>query len=308
MAQLITRIIALYHYVNDELSDPRTSDYPMMKNPLKLLILLGLYLYFVLELGPKIMEKRKPFNLERILIVFNVAQIAICSYLLISAMIVLISVRHNWLCQPLDYSSSPNSLHIVKLVYYYFLTKVLDLLDTVFFVLRKKNTQISFLHVYHHGGMLVATWIGVKYLPGGHNVTLGVVNAFVHVAMYSYYLLSSLSFKYKNNLWWKKHITQLQLIQFLILTVHYLLLFFIDCDFPKFTAYFMVPQNIFMLAMFGDFYYRAYVSPKATPAEVKNSPDKANHVNGNFNAYFEALKVNLDEEDYGEKVEDHKQK
>lgn len=40
----------------------------------------------------------------------------------------------------------------------------------VFFVLRKKNNQISFLHVYHHAGMVVATYIYSKFLSGKHNV------------------------------------------------------------------------------------------------------------------------------------------
>jgi len=55
----------------------------------------------------------------------------------------------------------------------YFLLKLLDLVDTIFFVLRKKQNQVTFLHVYHHVGMAIATWVGVKYLPGGHAVFLG---------------------------------------------------------------------------------------------------------------------------------------
>lgn len=177
-----------------------------------LLILVAVYLYFVLKWGPKFMEKRKPFNLERILIVFNVIQIVICSYIFISGFLAASSIQHNWFCQPVDYSRSPSALRILTLTYYYFLTKILDLLDTVFFVLRKKDSQVTFLHVYHHGGMLVCAWIAVKYIGGGHNITLGLVNTFVHIAMYSYYLLAALNSKYKNNIWWKKHITQLQLV------------------------------------------------------------------------------------------------
>jgi hypothetical protein len=38
------------------------------------------------------------------------------------------------------------------------------------------------------------------------------VNSFVHVVMYSYYLLTSVWPEYRNNLWWKKYITQLQMV------------------------------------------------------------------------------------------------
>jgi len=37
----------------------------------------------------------------------------------------------------------------------------------VFFMLRKKNSQITFLHLYHHSTMPILWYIGVKYAPGG---------------------------------------------------------------------------------------------------------------------------------------------
>jgi hypothetical protein len=36
----------------------------------------------------------------------------------------------------------------------------------VFFVLRKKDRQVSFLHVYHHASQVLYTWAYLKYLPG----------------------------------------------------------------------------------------------------------------------------------------------
>ncbi len=33
-------------------------------------------------------------------------------------------------------------------------------------VLRKKNTHVSFLHVYHHAGMSALAWGAAKYYPG----------------------------------------------------------------------------------------------------------------------------------------------
>ena len=37
----------------------------------------------------------------------------------------------------------------------------------VFFILRKKNNQVTFLHVYHHTSMFLLWWIGVKWVAGG---------------------------------------------------------------------------------------------------------------------------------------------
>jgi len=55
----------------------------------------------------------------------------------------------------------------------YFLLKILDLTDTIFFVLRKKQNQVTFLHIYHHIGIILGSWIAVKYLAGGHGTFLG---------------------------------------------------------------------------------------------------------------------------------------
>ncbi len=44
--------------------------------------------------------------------------------------------------------------------------KLIELVETVFFVLRKKQNQISFLHVYHHVTTFVMLWLFVKYSLG----------------------------------------------------------------------------------------------------------------------------------------------
>jgi len=37
----------------------------------------------------------------------------------------------------------------------------------VFFIVRKKNSQVTFLHVYHHATMIINWWMAAKYLPVG---------------------------------------------------------------------------------------------------------------------------------------------
>lgn len=53
-------------------------------------------------------------------------------------------------------------------------------------------------------------------------------------------------------------------VQFFLILIHWLaLLFRSDCGFPKFPVAIMVPQNLFMLALFGDFYYKTYIQVKS---------------------------------------------
>lgn len=62
-----------------------------------------------------------------------------------------------------------HALHpqIAKALWWYYFSKGYELLDTVIFILRKKNNQITFLHVYHHTSMFVLWWIGMKWVAGG---------------------------------------------------------------------------------------------------------------------------------------------
>uniref|UniRef100_A0A8B9S2T3 Elongation of very long chain fatty acids protein n=2 Tax=Apteryx owenii TaxID=8824 RepID=A0A8B9S2T3_APTOW len=81
----------------------------------------------------------------------------------------------------------------------------------VFFILRKKQEQVIFLHVYHHGIMLFNWWSGVKYVPGGQAFFIGMLNSFVHIFMYAYYALASLGPQRQHYLWWKRYLTIMQL-------------------------------------------------------------------------------------------------
>lgn len=72
-------------------------------------------------------------------------------------------------------------------------------------------------------------------------------------------------------------------IQFFMILVHWLvLLFHSDCGYPKFPVAIMVPQNLFMLALFGDFYYKTYIQekkerPKGVDGKKRNDDDDYNN-------------------------------
>lgn len=92
---------------------------------------------------------------------------------------------------------------------------------------------------------------------------VGVLNCLVHAIMYGYYLVSAINENVKRSIWWKKYITQVQMIQFLLLCLHFVqVIFYADCNYPKLIAFIMTIQNVFMLFMFGDFYRNAYLLKK----------------------------------------------
>ncbi|CAH4008642.1 unnamed protein product [Pieris brassicae] len=273
MATLIGKLFNGYHYLFVEISDPRTIQWPLIGKPYLGLGLLALYLLFVMKWGPNWMEKRKAFNLERILIAYNALQVILCLYVFVTG--VKIWSTYKLICEPTDFSNSESGLKAAKIVYCYFLLKVFDLLDTVFFVLRKKFNQVSFLHVYHHTGMVILTWAATTYFPGGHGTMVGLLNSFVHAVMYSYYLLTVAYPNLKGSLWWKKYITQLQILQFLIMVVHMSCIVFIpDCGYPRWTSAVFLPQNLFMLILFVDFYIKTYIRKPKTETKKENVEKK----------------------------------
>lgn len=48
--------------------------------------------------------------------------------------------------------------------------------------------------------------------PGGNATFPNILNNFVHVCMYFYYMVSAMGPQYQKYLWWKKYMTELQIV------------------------------------------------------------------------------------------------
>ncbi|CAK1583494.1 unnamed protein product [Parnassius mnemosyne] len=264
MALILKGAVKLYYYLNDDIADERTQDWPLMRTPWPGLAILVIYLMAVFKWLPEYMSKRPAYNLRKTIALYNIIQILYCFYVVYQSLKLGWLSHYKFVCQPVD--DGPNSIEFAwKVCYTYFVIKIIDLLDTVFFVLRKKQNQVTFLHVYHHFGMVAVAWGMVKWVPGGHMTLLVTINSFVHIIMYTYYLLTVWDESYKKSMWWKKHVTQIQILQFSILLLHFLMLVVAkDCAYPRQPAYIIIPQNLFMVILFSDFYYKSYVKSKKT--------------------------------------------
>lgn len=140
---------------------------------------------------------------------------------------------------------------------WYFL-KIIDLCDTVFFVLRGKFSHLTFLQVYHHASMVGMVWFSLNYAPMNQNLFYAALNSFVHVVLYSYYLLSTMGVYVK----WKRAITDLQVLQFVILFLFSAYLLCCVHTHPVAFWYTMFAgfQTVMFLVLFGNFYVRAYLT------------------------------------------------
>ncbi|XP_034242982.1 uncharacterized protein LOC117646255 [Thrips palmi] len=267
MATIIKSMVKGYNFLFYDIGNPETRDWLLMSSPFPTLAIMGIYLWFVNDYGRKMMEYRKPFKLDRIIQVYNAIQIFLSSYTCYKLLKHGWYSRYSWQCAPVIFElEDPDDYAMASMMHLYFITKIVDLLDTVFFTLRKKYNQISFLHLYHHTGMVALGWGAVNWFTTGHGTMLMTVNSAVHTILYSYYLLTSISPQYGNT-WWKKYITKIQLLQFLFLSIHFgKLVFNNPCNFAPFGLMIIIPQNMFMFILFSDFYYKAYMRPKPVKA------------------------------------------
>jgi len=163
-----------------------------------------------------------------------------------------------------ELDTSPKGFKIAFLVWVHYNNKFIELLDTVFMVLRKKHQQITFLHMYHHILIIWAWFFVCKYACGGDAYFGMFCNSLIHVFMYSYYGLALL----KINTPWKKWLTNLQLVQFAVCLAHsiYVIIYGI---YPFYLACLQLWVMLNMLVLFGDFYRKAYLSKRPATKAVE---------------------------------------
>ncbi|XP_069705001.1 very long chain fatty acid elongase 7-like [Periplaneta americana] len=241
-------------------SSPEFHNWLFMQGPLPIICILTAYLVFVYKVGPAFMANREPYKLQVVLIGYNLFAAV---YSLGIIVMYFVSGGFNYLytkglCR--SDSMTEDLAHSLSSIFWWFLiAKIMELADTVFFVLRKKQQQVTFLHVYHHTIMTLAVWYISKYHPCEQALINGQLNSLVHVFMYLYYMLAAMGPRYEKYLWWRKYLTVLQLVQFSLLIIYssYLLLF--DCRHPKSVSIFFLFFHTLFWYMFASFYYKAYI-------------------------------------------------
>ncbi|XP_073951325.1 very long chain fatty acid elongase 7-like isoform X2 [Choristoneura fumiferana] len=218
-------------------------------------IVLAMYLLLVLKILPNYMKDRQPYDLKSILTKYNAFQVVSSVYVVY--LYARYIVRYGIITTRCPKGEDLQG--VITEIYPYFIAKHLDLLDTIFFVLRKKDSQVTFLHLYHHTAMVSWTWLHLMYHPTDHFVVVGLLNSFVHVLMYAYYGIASMGPEYQKYVWWKKHLTKVQLVQFVLVVSHlHYQQKLTPCPLPSFFHYFCVISIGSFFFLFLKFYFQSY--------------------------------------------------
>ncbi|XP_038048772.1 elongation of very long chain fatty acids protein 4-like isoform X1 [Patiria miniata] len=251
--------VAYVYELLEAQGDPRVENWLLMKSPIPISCIVIGYL-LVVWLGPKLMANRNALQLKPILVLYNFFLVGLSIYMFYEFRVTSWKANYSYRCQPVDYSNSVLGMRMARVCWWYFFSKVIEVMDTIFFILRKKNNQLTFLHVYHHSSMMVNWYLGVKLIAGGQSFFLAMLNSFVHIIMYSYYGLAALGPGMQKYLWWKRYMTQIQLMQFLAVIIHTGYNIWVDCDFPQGFNYAVFLYSISLVALFGNFYLKAYTT------------------------------------------------
>ncbi|XP_029048654.1 elongation of very long chain fatty acids protein AAEL008004-like isoform X2 [Osmia bicornis bicornis] len=256
---IVMQYVDRLHEILDKHADQRTTNWFLMSSPFPTLFICLSYVYVVKVIGPKWMENRKPFQLKNALIAYNLFQMLFSAWLFYECLMGGWWGHYSFRCQPVDYSNNPTAVRMVHACWWYYFSKFTEFMDTIFFVLRKKNDHVSTLHVIHHGCMPMSVWFGVKFTPGGHSTFFGLLNTFVHIVMYTYYLLAAMGPRVQPYLWWKKYLTVFQMIQFVVVMIHAFQLLFINCNYPKAFVWLIGLHATMFFFLFNEFYQQSYL-------------------------------------------------
>jgi hypothetical protein len=160
----------------------------------------------------------KVVRIKQLIVIHNVLSILFSMYMFVGILHHTRRQNYTWVGNEIDDLDTT----LAHYVWVFHLTKYYECMDTFIMILRKSYRQITLLHVYHHASMIMFTWTVLYAHPGGDFYLGPLLNSFVHIWSYLYYLC--VGFMNKQNkvkyLWWSKYLTQLQIIQFFINLFH----------------------------------------------------------------------------------------
>jgi len=208
-----------------------------------------------------LMMTRSPVKVKVLMQIYNVVQILVCGYMTLGLSACLGFPNIFGISTEFDKAGE-------WFVFVHYLSKYLDWFDTLWIILNKKRSQLSFLHVYHHG-TIVAVWGMLLHAGVGSGAVRygALINSVTHVIMYSHYLWTS--FGLKNP--FKKYITMWQISQFYSCLVHAFLVLFFDTTRVQQFAWIQVLYQLTMVYLFS--WKMSYV-PACTPDFTAGKDEK----------------------------------
>ena len=233
-----------------------SKNFLIIQEPKYMLCSIFLYLFFI-----NLFYKHN-FHFKytkSLLFVHNVISIISSTYIFVG------TIKELYINNYSIYGNELDTTH-TELTYYmwmFHMTKYYEFMDTLIMVIRNSYRQITFLHIYHHISTVLYTWYMLYDHPGGDFYLGPLLNSWVHIWMYTYYMLACMMSKEnrKNYLWWSQYLTKMQIVQFVINITHSVYsLMYSPYDTPLYIVGFI--NQLSFVVLFGHFYYQKYKKQK----------------------------------------------
>eukprot|EP00467_Chlorarachnion_reptans_P011804 CAMPEP_0114525712 /NCGR_PEP_ID=MMETSP0109-20121206/22589_1 /TAXON_ID=29199 /ORGANISM="Chlorarachnion reptans, Strain CCCM449" /LENGTH=711 /DNA_ID=CAMNT_0001707349 /DNA_START=40 /DNA_END=2175 /DNA_ORIENTATION=- len=254
----------------------------------------------VIFVGQRVMEHKKPLDefCKPYMLVYNLYQTVFNSWWVAMTVWEVYKLGYPIFCTKLTLTAEQFDLGF--LIWLHYQNKYIEMLDTVFMVLRKKTRQVSFLHCYHHL-LLLWSWFAVcKFGCGGEAYFGATINACIHVLMYGYYFLTTI----KVPVPWKRYLTTMQMGQFVLCLSHSIWVAYAGI-YPRELCALDMWVMVNMLYLFNRFYQQAYKKKRAAKkaaeksaaaaAAEKKSPAGQKTDEGRHYVYLNGLKYDVTE-------------
>jgi len=229
------------------------------------LYLIGAYMLCIVA-GKRYMQSRPRYELRNALVLWNFFLAAFSIIGATRTVPELMYVLRNFGLHHSVCVLGPTFVEDNKVVclwtFLFTLSKVLELGDTVFIILRKQ--PLIFLHWYHHATVLFVTWFSYEHY-GATGRWFGNMNFSVHALMYSYYACKALRFRIPRVI--SVSLTVCQLAQMVVASMVNYYAYHMkgsggDCEVSYVVLNLSTVIYFSYFVLFAHFFQKAYLAPK----------------------------------------------
>lgn len=147
----IVILIEMIEKISPKGPDPITQHWFLCGSPWPIVFITIFYLLSV-PFGKRWMSQRsKPFDVRHPMVIYNILAILVNAYVVYLSVKTLTLKSYRIFCQGVMHDQEDR--YLAEAVWWYFISKAFEFWDTWFFILTKKFSHVSILHVYHHATM-----------------------------------------------------------------------------------------------------------------------------------------------------------
>jgi elongation of very long chain fatty acids protein 6 len=255
-------------------------------------IVYSLFYVIIIFGGQQYMKNRQKYDLRKALVAWN---LSLAVFSVLGAIRMWPEFIYGLTNHGVQYTACNNNYtHGVTgcWSWYFILSKVPELFDTAFIVLRKQH--LIFLHWYHHATVLIYCWFsGREFAASGRWFV--VMNYTVHAFMYGYYAMRALRFqipKFVNIAITTGQISQMIFGIYVNITVYQAKKRGDPCSVSDENVIVSFLMYASYFALFFHFFYLAYIkkSPKKVATKQNGVKQNGHHTNGTANGVDPAKK------------------